>query len=113
METSDIVMAVCAVLTLYSLLSTNISIKQFKQSQEDKKIADANELTLLKERQAVLQKDLDKAIKRMDDFNERLVSSEYIKRISEQLQNVLSLQMEVEKLKMIISIKEHMYDNQK
>ncbi len=65
METSDIVMAVCAVLTLYSLLSTNIAIKQFKQSQEDKKIADANELTLLKERQAVLQKDLDKAIKRV------------------------------------------------
>lgn len=113
MGTSDIVMTVCAVLTLYGLLSTNIAIKQFKQSQEDKKIADANELTLLKERQAVLQKDLDKAIKRMDDFNERLVSSEYIKRISEQLQNVLSLQMEVEKLKMIISIKEHMYDNQK
>ena len=113
MGTSEIVMAVCAVLTLYGLLSTNIAIKQFKQSQEDKKIADANELTLLKERQAVLQKDLDKAIKRMDDFNERLVSSEYIKRISEQLQNVLSLQMEVEKLKMIISIKEHMYDNQK
>lgn len=113
MGTSEIVMAVCAVLTLYGLLSTNIAIKQFKQSQEDKKIADANELTLLKERQAVLQKDLDKAIKRMDDFNERLVSSEYIKRISEQLQNVLSLQMEVEKLKMIISIKEHMYDTQK
>ena len=49
----------------------------------------------------------------MDDFNERLVSSEYIKRISEQLQNVLSLQMEVEKLKMLISIKEHMYDSKK
>ena len=109
----EIIMAIVGILSLYNLYTTRIESKRYKHELrkiETDKITkaqkEATELALLKERLMVMRGDLDKILTDMTDLDKRVVSSEYLQRISEHLKTVVSMQIEIEKLKMLITIKE-------
>jgi hypothetical protein len=109
----DIILVVIGILSLYNLYTTRIETKRYKnelQKIEDDKITkaerEATELAVLKERLLQMRKDIDKILTDMTDLDKRVVSSEYLQRISEHLKTVVSMQIEIEKLKMLITIKE-------
>ena len=113
MGAGEIILTIVGVLSLYNLYTTRIESKRYKnellkieQDKIDKATKEANELVLLKERLRVMRGDIDKILSDMTDLDKRVVSSEYLQRISEHLKTVVSMQIEIEKLKMLITIKE-------
>ena len=113
MSTADIIVSIIGILSLYNLYTTRIESKRYKnelskieQDKIDKATKEASELVLLKERLTVMRGDIDRILSDMTDLDKRVVSSEYLQRISEHLKTVVSMQIEIEKLKMLITIKE-------
>ena len=113
MDAGEIILTIVGVLSLYNLYTTRIESKRYKnellkieQDKIDKATKEANELVLLKERLRVMRGDIDKILSDMTDLDKRVVSSEYLQRISEHLKTVVSMQIEIEKLKMLITIRE-------
>ena len=113
MNAGEIILTIVGVLSLYNLYTTTIESKRYKnellkieQDKIDKATKEASELVLLKERLHVMRGDIDKILSDMTDLDKRVVSSEYLQRISEHLKTVVSMQIEIEKLKMLITIKE-------
>jgi hypothetical protein len=109
----EIIMGIVGILSLYNLYTTRIETKRYRnelQKIEDDKIAkaekEATELAVLKERLFQMRKDIDEILIDMKDLDKRVVSSEYLQRISEHLKTVVSMQIEIEKLKMLITIME-------
>ena len=113
MDAGEIILTIVGVLSLYNLYTTTIESKRYKneltkieQDKIDRATEEARELVLLKERLQVMRGDIDRILNDMTDLDKRVVSSEYLQRISEHLKTVVSMQIEIEKLKMLITIKE-------
>ena len=118
MDAGEIILTVVGVLSLYNLYTTTIEAKRYKnelvkieQDKTDKEIDEAGELVLLKERLRVMRRDIDKVLNDMIDLDKRVVSSEYLQRISEHLKTIVSMQIEIAELKMLITIKEKQNGN--
>ena len=113
MSTADIIVSIIGILSLYNLYTTRIESKRYKneltkieQDKIDKATEEAGELILLKERLRTMRSDYDKMLEQISSLDKRIVSSEYLQRISEHLKTVVSMQIEIAELKMLITIKE-------
>ena len=118
MDAGEIILTGVGVLSLYNLYATSIESKRYKnelikieQDKIDKEIGEASELVLLKERLKVMRSDVDKALNDIANIDKRVVSSEYLQRISEHLKTIVSMQIEIAELKMLITIKEKQNGN--
>ena len=113
MGVGEIILMIVGVLSLYNLYTTTIEAKRYKnelmkieQDKIDKATKEAGELVLLKERLKVMRDDYDKILEQIANLDKRIVSSEYLQRISEHLKTVVAMQIEIAELKMLITIKE-------
>ena len=113
MNAGEIILTITGVLSLYNLYTTTIEAKRYKneltkieQDKIDKATKEASELVLLKERLKVMRDDYDKILEQIANLDKRIVSSEYLQRISEHLKTVVAMQIEIAELKMLITIKE-------
>ena len=113
MGVGEIILMIVGVLSLYNLYTTTIEAKRYKnelmkieQDKIDKATKEASELVLLKERLKVMRDDYDKILEQIANLDKRIVSSEYLQRISEHLKTVVAMQIEIAELKMLITIKE-------
>ena len=113
MNAGEIILTLTGVLSLYNLYTTRIEAKRYKnelmkieQDKIDKATKEASELVLLKERLKVMRDDYDKILEQIANLDKRIVSSEYLQRISEHLKTVVAMQIEIAELKMLITIKE-------
>lgn len=113
MNAGEIILTITGVLSLYNLYTTRIEAKRYKneltkieQDKIDKATKEASELVLLKERLKVMRDDYDKLLEQIANLDKRIVSSEYLQRISEHLKTVVAMQIEIAELKMLITIKE-------
>lgn len=113
MNAGEIILTIVGILSLYNLYTTTIEAKRYKneltkieQDKIDKATKEASELVLLKERLKVMRDDYDKILEQIANLDKRIVSSEYLQRISEHLKTVVAMQIEIAELKMLITIKE-------
>ena len=98
------IMAICAFLMLYSLVSNWRQNKEYKKKEQKCLTNDATEYALLKEKIVNLDNEVKSVKADYIELSHKMVSTELLHRIYDNLKTVSSLQIEVEKLKMIVTL---------